>query len=156
MIRLVGAIQSQQFLVFLQQFPFARRRGQRAGFLRRRNRIVIASRLGVGGRQRADEGGHAIVRQFAGAPGILDGLNAIPKVCVRTGRQQPGQIVQDLQGVGFDLQRLLILGDRFVHPALLEQGIPEVVMGFRVVGFDLQRLLEMNHRFVHLPFWSRT
>ena len=56
MIRLVGAIQSQQFLVFLKQILFARRRGQRAGFLRRRNRIVISSRLGVGRRQGANEG----------------------------------------------------------------------------------------------------
>ena len=55
MIRLVGAIQSQQFLVFLQQFLFARFFSQRAGFLRRRHRIVIASRLGIGGRQGADE-----------------------------------------------------------------------------------------------------
>ena len=55
------------------------------------------------------------MRQFAGAPGILDGLNPIPDVCVRTGRQQPRQIVQDIHGVGLDLQSLLVMGDRFVH-----------------------------------------
>ena len=90
MIRLVGAVQSQQFPVFLKQILFARRRGQRAGFLRCRNRIVKSSRLGVGGRQGADGDGHAIVRQFAGTPGIFDGLNPIPDVGIRTGRQQPG------------------------------------------------------------------
>jgi hypothetical protein len=39
------------------------------------------------------------VRHFAGAPGILDGLNPIPDVCVRTGRQQPGQVIQDIRRV---------------------------------------------------------
>ena len=97
MIRLVGAIQDQQLLVSSQQIRFARRRRQRAGFLRRRNRIVISSRLGVSSRQGADEDGHAIVRQFAGAPGIFDGLNTVPDVRVRTGRQQPRQIVQDIR-----------------------------------------------------------
>ena len=76
MIRLVGAIQSQQFLVFLKQILFACRRSQRAGFLRHRNRIVISSRLGAGGRQGANEGGHTIVRQFAGASGIFNGFGA--------------------------------------------------------------------------------
>ena len=74
------------------------------------------------------------MRQFAGTPGIFDGLNTIPEVCVRTGRQQPGQIVQDIRGVGLDLQRLLVLGDCFVHLALLEQGVAEVVVGFGVIG----------------------
>ena len=32
------------------------------------------------------------------------------------------------------------MGHRFVHPALSEQNVAEVVVGFRVVGFDLQRL----------------
>ena len=41
------------------------------------------------------------------------------------------------------------MGDRFVHPALLEQNVAEVVVGFRKVGLDLQRLLVMGDRFVH-------
>ena len=36
--------------------------------------------------------------------------------------------------VGFDLQRLLVMGDRFVHIALLEQSVAEVVVGNEVVG----------------------
>ena len=115
MIRLVLEIQRQQLPVFLKQFLLARRRGQRTGFLRRRNRLVKPSRLGVGGRQGADDGGHAIVRQFTGAPGIFDGLNTIPDARVRTGRQQPGQIVQDFGGVGIELQRFLALGEA-LHP----------------------------------------
>ncbi len=41
------------------------------------------------------------------------------------------------------------MGDRFVHLALLEQRVAEVVLGFREVRFDLQRLLVMGDRFVH-------
>ena len=50
---------------------------------------------------------------------------------------------------GIDLQRLLVLDDRFVHPALLEQGVAQVVVGFCKVGFDFQCLLAMGDRFVH-------
>ena len=42
------------------------------------------------------------------------------------------------------------MSDRFVHIALLEQRVAEVVVGFRVVGIDLQRLLVMDDRFVHI------
>ena len=57
--------------------------------------------------------------------------------------------------VGIDLQRLLVMGDGFVHAALFEQGVAEVVLGFHVVGIDLQRLLEMGDRFVHLALLNR-
>ena len=58
--------------------------------------------------------------------------------------------------VGIDLQRLLEMSDRFVHIALLEQRVAEVVMGFRVVGFDLQRLLVMSNRFVHIALLEQS
>ena len=41
------------------------------------------------------------------------------------------------------------MDDRFVHIALLEQSVAQVVVGFRVVRVDFQRLLVMSHRFVH-------
>ena len=96
MIRLVGAIQSQQFPVFLKQILFARRRrpARRLSAPPQSHRQIVPPR-----RRRPPgcrRGGHAIVRQFAGTLGIFDGLNTIPDVCVRTGRQQPGQIVQDI------------------------------------------------------------
>jgi hypothetical protein len=88
--------------------------------LRRRHRLVISSRLRIRHRQRADKDSHTMVRQCAGVLGVFDGPNTIPDVCVRTGRQQPGQIVQDLRGVGLDLQSFLAGGERFVHLVLLE------------------------------------
>ena len=155
MIGFAGPVEIKQLPVLLKQSRFARRRGQRAGLLRRRHRIVISSRLGIGGRQRADERRHAMMRQFTGLFGIFDGLNPVPKVCVRTSRQQPGQIIQNSRGVGLDLQRLLVLGNRCVHAALLEQGIPQVVVDFGVVGHDLQRLLVLGDRFVHPIFFEQ-
>ncbi len=115
MKRLVGAIQTQQFLVFLKHVLFPRCPGQRAGLLRRRNRIVESSRLGVGCRQGGQKGKHPIMRQFAGTPGIPDGFSTIPNVRVRIGREQPRQIVQDTQRVGFDLQRLPEIGNCLVR-----------------------------------------
>ncbi len=155
MIWLVGAIEFQQDLILFQQLRFTRRRGQRAGFLRRRHRLVKSSRLGAGSRQSADGRSHAIVRQLAGAPGILDGSRTIPDVRIRTGRQQPGQIVQDIHGVGVDLQRPLVLDNRFIHPALLVQSVAKVEAGSREFGLDFQGLLVLDNRFVHLALFEK-
>ena len=70
--------------------------------------------------------------------------------------QSVAEVVVGFRVVGIDLQRLLVMGDRFVHLALLEQRVAEVVVGIRVVGFDLQRLLVMGDRFVHLALLEQS
>ena len=108
MIRLVFAVQLQQFLIFFQQALFARRR-QGAGFFRRRNCFIKPSRLGVGRCQGAHKYRLLVIRQFAGAFGAFNGLSAVADSCIRTGGQQPGQIVQDLRGVGLEAQGFEIM-----------------------------------------------
>jgi len=60
----------------------------------------------------------------------------------------------DFQIVGFDLPRLLIMDNRFVHTSFLEQSVAKVVAGFRVIRFNLQGFLEMGDRFVHASLFG--
>ena len=67
--------------------------------------------LGVGGGQRVE-----IIRILPAGepvhlPGQLDGFDAVAQRGLRTGGQQPGQIVSRPQGSGLDNQGLLIMSD---------------------------------------------
>ena len=93
-------IQRQQVLISFEQILRARCRGQGAGFLRHRNRIVKPPGLSAGRRQSANVNRRLIMRQFTDVLGKLNGLCSIPDGCLRTGRWHPGQIVQRLNGIG--------------------------------------------------------
>ena len=84
MIRLVLAIQFEQFLIFLEQILLARLGCQFTGFLRRRNRIIKPSCLRVSRRQSADQEGSPITRLLAGGFSQFYCEYAISIGCFRT------------------------------------------------------------------------
>ncbi len=87
MIGLMPVIQLQQLLISPQQLRLPLLRRQRAGLLRRGNRVVKLPRFRVGRRQRAQRDSLLVVGQFTGALGVFDGLGSVANARIRAHTQ---------------------------------------------------------------------
>ncbi len=123
--------------------------GQAQGALRRFHRFGKPPGFGEGGGEGVENDRILPAGQCIGLPGQFDRLVAVAQRRLRTGGEEPSQIILNPWIGWFELQRLLEMGDRFAHFALLQKNIAEIVLGVAIVRVDLERLLVLGDRFVH-------
>ena len=117
----------------------------RAGPLRRRHRLGKPARFGVGRRQRAYHDGPFEPGQFARPLAEPDRLGAVAHPGLGAGRQQPGEVVEDVRRLGLEGQRgaiTLEAHSNFPCPA----QAPATCARISAEGQQVQRLAQIRRR----------
>ena len=92
------------------------------GFAGRLHGFGKPPRLGIGGRQRAEDRRLLTAGESYRPPGEFHRLRAVADRGVRVGRQHPGGIVQQGKVVGTRTQQLTLLGQRLENACPLRTG----------------------------------
>ena len=94
MIRLVGLVQSQPFLIALKQVGFPPGRGVGASLLGGGNGLVKPTRFRISRPQGAEKFRLFILGEDTSAFSVSDGFWSIAESGIGAGGQEPGQLVQ--------------------------------------------------------------
>ena len=118
------------------------------GALRRFHRLGKPPGLGKGGGKSAKNGRIFPASKCIGFLGQFQRLVAVAQRRFRTSGQEPREIILDSWIGWFDLQRRLVLRNRFVHSSHPQKAEAKIEMDSCDVWTDFQRPLKMGGRFI--------